>query len=126
MLTHHCVEDATLRARMREVWRWQHLPFVTRRHPEVRRHLAGGGYFWKPTHARVPFLLAGLALAAGRHPWCGALVAAPWAVASLPSYGSSPRGRVRALSELPAHAAVDLMEVAALARGSIRHRSLLL
>lgn len=126
MLTHHAVEDATLRARVREVWRWQHLPFVTRRHPEVREHLAGGGWFWKPTHARAPFLLAGLALAATRRPLRGALLTAPWALASLPSYGSSPRGRLRALSELPAHAAIDLVEVAALARGSVRHRSLLL
>ncbi|MBA2347812.1 MAG: glycosyltransferase family 2 protein [Solirubrobacterales bacterium] len=126
MLTHHAVEDATLRARMREVWRWQHLPFVTRRHPEVREHLAGGGYFWKPAHARVPFLLAGLALACSRRPLRGALIAAPWALASLPSYGSSPRGRLRAVSELPAHAVIDLVEVAALARGSVRHRSLLL
>lgn len=125
MLTHHCVEDATLRARVREVWRWQHLPFVTRRHPEVREHLAGGGWFWKPTHARVPFLLAGLATAS-RRPLLGAALVSPWAAVSLPSYGSSPRGRLRALSELPAHAVVDLIEVAALARGSIRHRSLLL
>jgi hypothetical protein len=44
----------------------------------------------------------------------------------MPSYGTSLRGRLRALSELPSHAAIDLVEFAALARGSVRHRSLLL
>ncbi|MCW3041591.1 MAG: hypothetical protein JWM31_3496, partial [Solirubrobacterales bacterium] len=45
---------------------------------------------------------------------------------SLPSYGRGWRGRARAVSELPAHAVLDVVEVAALARGSVRHRSLLL
>jgi len=126
VLTYHAVEDATLRARVKEVWRWQHLPYVPKHHPEVRAHLAGGGWFWKPVHARVPLLVAGLALAAARRPLLAAAVAAPWAVESLPSYGSSLRGRLRAASELPSHAVIDLVEFAALARGSVRHRCLLL
>jgi len=50
----------------------------------------------------------------------------PWAAAALPSYGSSPRGRLRAATELPGRAVVDLVELAALARGSVRHRTVLL
>jgi hypothetical protein len=44
----------------------------------------------------------------------------------MPSYGSSPRGRLRALSELPAHAAIDATEFAAMVRGSVRYRCLVL
>lgn len=126
VLTYHGVEAVTLPARLREVWRWQHLPFVVGRHPEVRRDLAGGGWFWKPTHARVPLLLAAVAALARGRPLLSLALAAPWARASWPSYGPSPRGRARSLVELPAHAAIDLVEFAALARGSVRHRALLL
>lgn len=125
-LTYHCVEPAGLTARMRESWRWQHLPFLTRRHPELRSRYAGRGYFWKPQHVRVPFLLAGILAVARRRPLLGALLALPWIIGALPSYGGSLRGRLRAVSELPGHAAIDIAEFAALARGSVRHRSLLL
>ncbi|MCW3039575.1 MAG: hyaD, partial [Solirubrobacterales bacterium] len=64
MLTHHCVEPASLPARARESWRWQHLPYLTRRHPQIRSSYAGGGWFWKPQHVRVPFLLGALGLLA--------------------------------------------------------------
>jgi glycosyltransferase involved in cell wall biosynthesis len=126
VLTYHCVEPAGVQARVRESWRWQHLPFLTRRHPELRGRYAGHGYFWKPQHVRVPFLLAGLVAVARRRPLLGLLLSLPWAAGSLPAYGSSARGRARALSELPGHAVIDVAEFAALARGSIRHRSLLL
>ncbi|MCW3017167.1 MAG: glycosyltransferase family 2 protein [Solirubrobacterales bacterium] len=126
MLTYHCVEPATLLARARESWRWQHLPYLTRQHPEIRSSYAGGGWFWKPQHTRVPFLLAGAALLLRGRPLAALASVLPWALPSLPSYGSGIRGRVRAVSELPAHAVLDVVEVAALARGSVRHRSLLL
>ncbi|UTI62700.1 glycosyltransferase family 2 protein [Paraconexibacter antarcticus] len=126
MLTYHCVEPASLLARARESWRWQHLPYLTRKHPEIRRSYAGGGYFWKPQHVRVPFLLAGAALLLRGRPLAALAAVLPWAVPSLPSYGTGLRGRARAVSELPAHAVLDVVEVAALARGSVRHRSLLL
>ena len=65
----------------------------------------------------VPFTYAAL-----RRP----LLAIPWASAALPSYGSGARGRVRAVSELPGQAVVDAVEVAGLAIGSARHRTLFL
>jgi hypothetical protein len=40
--------------------------------------------------------------------------------------GRTARGLVRAISELPGHAAIDAAEIAVLARGSLHHRSLLL
>jgi len=125
MVTYHAVEAVTLPARVREVWRWQHLPFVPKRHPQVRKEMPGGGWFWKPSHVRMPFAFAGLALLP-RRPVLGAALIAPWALSSMPSYGPSLRGRLRALSELPAHAAIDATEFAAMVRGSIRYRCLVL
>jgi len=131
--THHCVEPATLVARMREVQRWEHLPFVVREHPEVRRGLPGFGTCWKPAHARLPAALAGLtvaAIAAHRRrpgPFAIAIAATvPWALAAAPRYGSSPRGIARAASELPGRLVLDAAEMTALARGSVRYRTLLL
>jgi len=123
METHHAVEGGSLRGRVRDSWRWQHLPFVVRRHPEVRRELPLG-VFWKPAHARLPLAIAGLAGARRFPP--AALLALPWAAAALPSYGSGARGRLRAVSELPGRLVVDTAELAALARGSVRYRTVLL
>ncbi len=126
MVTFHCVEPASLIDRARESWRWQHLPYLTAKHPEIRGSYAGKGFFWKPQHVRVPYLLSALFLLARGRPVAALVAVLPWALPSMPSYGSGPRGRLRAISELPAHAVLDLVEVAALARGSVRHRSLLL
>jgi hypothetical protein len=133
VLTYHCVEPATLLARMREVQRWEHLPFVVRAHPEVREGLPGWGTCWKPAHARLPVAAAGLALAAvalrRRRPAplvAGLAAVVPWALVASPQYGNSPRGVARAISELPGRFALDAAEVTALARGSIRYRTLLL
>ncbi|HEX6391289.1 MAG TPA: glycosyltransferase [Solirubrobacteraceae bacterium] len=125
VLTYHAVEPASLVVRAREVWRWQHLPYLARRHPQVREPMPLR-IFWKRTHARLPLMLAGALLIARRRPLLGLLLALPWVAESLPAYGRSPRGILRALSELPGHALIDLVEFAALVRGSARHRSLLL
>ncbi len=123
-LTYHCVEAGSLREAVRVAWRWQALPLVVRRHPELRRPLPAR-LFWKPRHARLCVGLAGLA-AGRRAPWAGPLAWLPWAASAMPSYGSGPRGRLRAATELPGRAVVDLVELAGLVRGSIRHRTLLL
>ncbi len=125
VLTYHCVEPASLRVRAKEVWRWQHIPYVAKIHPEIREPMPLR-IFWKRTHARLPLLLAGAVLLVRRRPLLGLLLALPWVHESLPSYGTSLRGRVRAVAELPGHAVIDLVEFAALCRGSVRHRSLLL
>ena len=118
VLTYHAVDVIGLRRRLAIAWRWRDLPGVARRHPALRRR-ALLGVFWKPRHAWLALALAGLA---ARRP----LLALPWALAALPSYGRGVRGRVRAVSELPGQAAVDAVELAALARGSVRHRTLFL
>jgi GT2 family glycosyltransferase len=120
VLTYHAVEAVTLPARLRETWRWQHLAYIVRRHPQLREHMPLR-LFWKPSHARLLPALAGLALAR-RHP-LALLLLAPWIAAARPSYGTSPRGLARAASELPARMAIDVAETAAMARGSVRHRA---
>lgn len=133
VLTYHCVEPATLLARMREVQRWEHLPFVVREHPEVRDGLPGFGTCWKPAHARLPLAAAGLLAALlavrarrGDRVLAGLGATVPWALAAAPRYGSSPRGVARAISELPGRFLLDAAEMTALARGSVRYRTLLL
>jgi GT2 family glycosyltransferase len=121
VLTYHAVEAVTLPARLRETWRWQHLAYIVRRHPQLREQMPLR-LFWKPSHAYLIPALAGLWLAR-RHPRLAALLVAPWALVARPSYGSSPRGLARAASELPARMAVDVVETAAMVRGSVRHRT---
>jgi GT2 family glycosyltransferase len=121
VLTYHAVEAVMLPARLRETSRWQHLAYVVRRHPQLREHMPLR-LFWKPSHALLLPALAGL-LGARRHPVAAALLVLPWALVARPSYGSSPRGLARAASELPARLAVDVVETAAMARGSLRHRT---
>jgi hypothetical protein len=124
VLTWHAVEPTSLWRTLRGVWRWQDVPAAVRRSPELREHMPMW-FFWKRTHVWLGPAAAGLALAR-RRPAAAAL-ALPWLVHTLPQqYGTGPRGRIRALSELPARAAIDLTELAALAKGSVRHRTLLL
>jgi glycosyltransferase involved in cell wall biosynthesis len=117
-LTFHAVEPQTIADRARYAWRWRQMPGLVARHPQLREH-AELGVFWKKRHARFVLALAG---AAARRP----VLALPWALAALPSYGTGARGRLRALSELPGQAVVDAVEVGGLALGSVRHRTLFL
>jgi len=125
MLTHHCVEDGWLGDALRRAWRWQGEAGMVARHPRLRRDMTLR-VFWKPSHATMVLALVGLAVGAARGERRWALLGLAWAHATLPSYGASPRGRLRALSELPARAAIDLVEMAAVTRGSLRYGSLLL
>ena len=117
-LTYHAVEPMSVAGRVRYAWRWRQMPGLVARHPQLRRH-AELGVFWKRRHARCLLAVAGLVL---RRP----LLALPWAHEALPSYGTGARGRARAVSELPGQALVDAVEVAGLAIGSARHRTLFL
>lgn len=123
MLTYHAVETDSLPARLRSVWRWQGLAYTVKRHPQLRRYFQLW-MFWRATHLWLPVALAGTALMR-RNPAYAAL-ALPWILHALPDYAPSPRGRMRELAELPGLAALDLVELAALARGSLRHRTLFL
>jgi hypothetical protein len=83
-----------------------------------------GRIWWKPEHAALTAALAGALLA--RRDRRAAALALPWLALSLRHRGYGPRGIVRSLSELPGRAAIDATEIATLARGSVRYRTLLL
>jgi GT2 family glycosyltransferase len=122
-VTYHAVHAGSIWTLMRSVWRWQAVPAVVKRHPSLREGMPLG-VFWKTRHAHLALAALGLLLAR-RRPWLAVLVL-PWIVEALPSYGSGPRGRLRAASELPGRALIDVVEMTALARGSVKHRTLLL
>jgi GT2 family glycosyltransferase len=122
-LTHHAVYGDFLPARLRGIWRWQDLPLLVKRHPRLRHEFVLW-MFWKRRH--VWFLPAAAGAVLGRRRPVLSLLAVPWILHALPWHGHSPRGRLRSLSELPGAAAIDAVEMAALARGSAKHRSLFL
>jgi len=125
VVNYHSVHVSGLPALLRTLPRWEFIPWLVKRHPELRRECFAG-LFWRETHGWMLLGLAGLAVSlASRRP-AAAMLAAPWAVRAAPSYGRGGRGRVRACVELPGRAVVDLAELAVLARGSARHRSLVL
>jgi glycosyltransferase involved in cell wall biosynthesis len=122
-VTYHAVHSASLASRIRSTWRWHAVPAVPKRYPEIRRHYALG-LFWRREHMWLALAGAGLVLARRSTP--AVLLALPWCVASARPYGPSLRGRVRSALELPGRLAIDTAEVAALAWGSAKHRTLLL
>ncbi|HEX8052935.1 MAG TPA: glycosyltransferase [Thermoleophilaceae bacterium] len=123
VVTFHAVHAVSLPQLVRARWRWQHLAYLVKRQPSVREHFPMW-IFWKRTHVWLPLAIAG-ALLRRRKPGAE-LLALPWVIHTLPDRGAGPRGRARALSELPARAVVDSAEMAALARGSIRWRTFFL
>jgi GT2 family glycosyltransferase len=119
----HAVEPYSLRSAIRLAFKWRHLAYVVRRHPEVRRWFALG-IFWREAHLQLCLALAGAALAR-RHPAAAALCL-PYLRDRLGRRGRGPRARLRAARELPERAAVDLAEIAAMAWGSARYRTFVL
>ena len=124
MLTFHAHEQMTLAQAVRGAWRWQQLPELVRRRPEMREAFPGG-YFWKRTHFWLPVAVAGWFLERRSRAW--GLLMFPYAMHAIPEkHSHRPRGRIRALMQLPGQAAIDVSEMAALAWGSIRHRKFLI
>ncbi len=119
-LVHHAVHEPGWRGLVADAPRWGSAVRLVKRHPGLRAHFAHR-WFWKPAHERLLLALAGAALA---RPTRGASLAVvlPYA---LVHRGEHP-SRASLARALPAHLAVDAAEVAALARGSWRARTLLL
>jgi GT2 family glycosyltransferase len=124
VVTRHAIDEVSLARLLRGSWRWQGLPLLVRRHPRVRV-LFPLGLFWKRTHVWALPAVAGVALM--RRSRLASLLTVPYLVHATPArHGQHPRGRFRAIAELPGLFAVDLSEMAALAWGSIRHRTFFL
>ena len=124
-LVHHRVRPGDLRAQVREARRWTDLPLVLRRHPGRRQELVHGRVFWKRTHPPTLAALVGVGLAATTRSWRPLLAGGWWLQHRLFIEPACPGPRRRVLA-LPGAFVVDTTEVLTMARGSIRHRSLLL
>jgi GT2 family glycosyltransferase len=122
-VVNHAVEAFGLIAYLRLSWKWRHLPLVAKRHPQIRE-LYPLGLFWRRSHIWLGLGAAGLALSPRTAR--AAALALPYARDLLGRRGKHARGRLRAATEAPGNVAVDAVEVAALAWGSVRHRTLFL
>jgi hypothetical protein len=126
MLTYHAVEEGTALDVVRGARRWEDLTLLLKRHPEIRGELYAR-VFWKQSHGWLALAAAAGALAPTKRAKL-ALASAPvigWAIEHR-SPRSGLRGRLRDLLELPGCLAIDLAELLVLARGSVRHRTLML
>jgi glycosyltransferase involved in cell wall biosynthesis len=121
VLTYHAIEGMSLLRALRGALRWTDMPELVRRHPRLRSEFPLW-IFWKRRHVWFPLAVAGILLE--RRSPLYALLALPWLIHATPKqHGPYPRGRVRALSELPGQFAIDAAEFGALAWGSARHRT---
>ena len=122
-VVYHAVDTYSLLGAVRFNRRWETLPLVFKRHPELREQLEYG-VFWKRRHAFLPAALAGAALHR-REPLL-TLLAVPYVLHALPHRGTHPMGRMRAAAELMGRAVVDASEMWTMAKGSVRYRTLML
>jgi glycosyltransferase involved in cell wall biosynthesis len=135
-LVYHDVHPSSYRALLRDKVRWDGIPLVVHDHPALRSHL-DRGLFWRKSHVPALVAAAGIAIAAGglvaaRTPSTRAVAVAAGVALWQPyvrfrmkvsPLRCSPRKRV---ALLPATLVADLLEVAVMARGSLRHRVLVL
>lgn len=123
VVTYHAVYAESLLRRLRSIPRWEILPYMLRRNPELRRDFPLW-MFWKRTHVWLPAALAGVVLSKRNPVYAG--LALPWVIHTMPAHGSEPRGRFRSVAELPGRAVIDVAEFVTLVRGSLKHKTVLL
>lgn len=122
-LVHHEVRPSSWPTAVREATKWADLPLVLANHPVAAGQLVHHRFWWRRSHPVALMALVGVAVGV-RQP-LGLLAVLPWL-------------RLRTVTDpvalsrrdwpwvLPGQLAIDLVEVATLARGSLRHRRLLL
>jgi cellulose synthase/poly-beta-1,6-N-acetylglucosamine synthase-like glycosyltransferase len=121
---HHAADALTLGEKLRHDAKWETLPLLIKRHPDFRWQQCVFGLWWRREHFGAMLALAALA-AAPRRPWALAGLW-PYYRAERRRYGGSPRQRLRALREMPAHWLVEIAEIGRFVRGSARYRTLVL
>jgi GT2 family glycosyltransferase len=122
-LVYHAIEALSTVEKIRSQYKWQHLAYVVKRNPELRRWCAMR-IFWKDEHLDALIALAALA-AARRRPW--ALVGLyPYFRIERYRHGPARRQQLRAIREMPTHFLVELAEIATFVVGSVRYRTPLL
>ncbi|MGZ6825145.1 MAG: glycosyltransferase family 2 protein [Mycobacteriales bacterium] len=122
-LVRHDVRPSSWRAALRETAKWVDVPLFARKHPERAAALLHSRLWWRQTHP--PAVLAAVGLLGARRHRVLLLAALPWLRLRTGALPVQARRRHWPLV-LPGPLAVDLAEVAVLARGSVRHRRLLL
>jgi glycosyltransferase involved in cell wall biosynthesis len=124
LVNYHAIGEISFLRMLRGLWRWQDLPVLIKRHPEMRKAFPMW-IFWKRAHVWLPGFLAGLWLGHRRGlQWT--VLCVPYVAHTMPTHGTHPRGRYRNLMEMPSKLAVTITEFVVLVIGSIRHRSLLI
>lgn len=119
----HAVIARGLPGALRDAGRWPSLPLLLRRHPRYRDQVFGR-VFWRQSHAYLLLAIAG-ALAARRSRFAPALCAVPYLAHAIDPAASTPRGLARQLLGIPSRAVLDLVEMIATVRSSLRCRSFL-
>jgi GT2 family glycosyltransferase len=122
-LVHHDVRPSSLGATVRETLRWNGVPRLVQRHPEVRRTLLHRRIFWKRSHPPVILAALGLVASTWRRP--ALVLTLPWLWHRLHASPvcSNRRDRVAAL---PGAFVVDGLEVLVMARWGLRYRAIVL
>lgn len=120
----HDVRPRTVAEAVRGAAAWSDLPRVVRRHPHLRGTHLHRRVFWKRSHPPALLAAAGMVLTF-RRPLVGLALISPYLRFRLVDQPLAAGRRERLLT-LPGALAVDLAEVAAMVRGSIRHRTVVL
>jgi GT2 family glycosyltransferase len=122
----HDINPGSFRSALREASTWIDIPRVTKQHPVRARPLLIHRVFWKESHEFVLLALVSI-VAAGLSrrfwPLLGVLPWVYWRGVKRPAWRGSKRRRQL---YLPHVFVLDAVELASMARGSVRHRTLVL
>jgi GT2 family glycosyltransferase len=122
-LVFHAVESSSIVGAVTRSVRWQDLAYVVKHHPHVRERL-DLGVFWRRSHTLLAAAAACATVTRRRGPTL--VAAAPYVVHVLRRRGTHKRGLARAAVEAPGRLVIDGAEIATLAAGSVRYRTLFL
>jgi GT2 family glycosyltransferase len=125
-LVFHDVVAGSFRSALREASKWIDIPRVTKKHRKRARPLLAYRLFWKPSHAYVVVALAsvGVTVATRNVFWLAGLL--PWVYYRLRKNPLWRGSKAQRIVYLPHAFVLDTVEVATMARGSVRHRVLVL
>lgn len=119
-IVRHPIRKPSIRTTVREASRWHSVALLVKKHPEQRELLLSHRVFWRVSHQWMTLALVSL-IASLRSPF--ALIGVvPWLWVRI-WRRRSRRTRLRSVIYAPVLALVDVLEIIALLRGSIRDRT---
>ena len=132
-IVRHAVRPSRFLDALRESTRGYGIPLFVSRHPSARRTVLHRRYFWLPSHSKALLALAGTALLVFGIGVARPLIAVggsalwlPWLRHRLRAAPLPTRSMRRRPLYLPGAFVIDLAEVLATLRGSLRYRTLVL